>query len=421
MIKNIILQQKTEKENFFLKKYIHREKLNYAKKFLKNNLIKIITGPRRAGKSTFAMLLLQDENFAYLNFDDELLKTINTDEIIKGLFEIYKNPKYILFDEIQNLKDWELFVNKLQRRDYNITITGSNANLLSTELASALTGRHIPIEILPFNFREFLKAKEFDTSEDIVELPEVKGKILNYLSEYLETGGFPEIVVNKLDVKAYLTTLFDSILLKDIIKRHNVKLSQNIYNLSYYLLSNCSCEYSFNKLKNILNARSVVTLQNYFQYLKEAYLVYSLNRFSFKVKEQIKAPSKLYLVDNGLIASKITSHSLNLGKAIENLTFVELLNRGKRPNLDLFYYKTRNQKEVDFVLRKEIKINQLIQVSYDLSNPYTEKREINSLLEASEELKCSNLSIITWDLEKKITISKRKLNFIPLWKWLLEV
>ena len=384
MLKDIITQQKNEKAKLITKDFINREKNAEAKRDLSSNLIKVILGPRRAGKSVFSHLLLKDKDFAYLNFDDDNLVNIeNSDEIIKCIFEVYKKPRFLLFDEIQNLKNWELFVNKLHRRGFNLILTGSNANLLSQELSTSLTGRHFAYELFPFTFREFLDSRKVSIAKDdlnnLKANPEVKGEILNHLSEYLLHGGFPEVVVKNYEPKHYLATLLDSILLKDIVKRYNVRFSQKIEDLFTYLVSNFSSEFSFTRLKNILGFNSTHTLQNYLKYLNDAYLIFSLNRYSNKIKEQINAPRKLYLVDNGFIEAKGFQVSRNTGRLMENCVFIELLNRKYRINLDLFYYKTRNQKEIDFILRKGIKVNELIQICYDLSDPYTEKREINAL------------------------------------------
>ncbi|MBZ1345221.1 MAG: ATP-binding protein [Candidatus Nealsonbacteria bacterium] len=421
MIKNIILQHKLEQEKFLSKEYITREKLNFAKKFLDKDLIKVITGPRRSGKSVFSILLLKRKEFAYLNFDDEnLLKFKNYDEIVKTILEVYPKSKYVLFDEIQNLENWEFFVNKLQRRGYNLILTGSNAKLLSKELGTVLTGRYIPIEIFPFSFKEFLITKNFEIKKEYLEIPETKGKIFNYLDNYLKNGGFPEVVVKNLEAKDYLETLFDAILLKDVVKRYGVRFSQKIYDLAIYLVSNFSSEFSFTKLKNILNFRSVNTVQNYLRYLEEAYLVFSLDRFSFKTKEQIRSPRKIYLVDNGFILAKSFQFSQNIGKLMENLVLVEILRRGCELNKDIFYYKTRNERKIDFILKEGLKIKKLIQVCYDPNDLDTQKRELKSLVEASEELNCNDLLIITWDYEGDKWFKGKKIKFIPLWKWLIS-
>jgi len=388
---------------------------------LDSDLIKIITGPRRAGKSVFSILLLKDKNFAYLNFDDDnLLKVDNYDEILKVLFEVYPESKFILFDEIQNLNNWEVFVNKLQRRGFNLILTGSNARLLSKELATALTGRCISVEILPFSFSEFLKAADFNFTSENLALPETKGNLLNFLDNYLKNGGFPEIVTKNLDVKKYLDTLFDAILFKDVVKRYNVRFSQKIYDLALYLISNFCSEFSFTKLKNILDFRSTNTVQNYLRYLEEAYLFFFLNRFSFKMSLQLKAPKKIYLCDNGFILAKAFRFSQNIGKLMENLVFLQLLRKGYRPNIDFFYYKTRNNREVDFIMRKDTEIKELIQVCYNLQEINVKEREIKSLIEAGRELNCFNFLIITWDEEREETYKNKTIKYIPLWKWLLE-
>lgn len=419
MLKNTVLQHKLEKERLVSKKYLLREKLGFAQKFLDTDLIKVITGPRRAGKSIFSILLLKSKEFAYLNFDDEnLLKIKNYDEIIKTIFEVYPKIEAILFDEIQNLENWETFVNKLQRRGYNLILTGSNAKLLSQELGTALTGRYIPVEILPFSFKEFLKAREF--KKENLDIPEIKGKILNLLDEYLQNGGFPETVVKNLEAKTYLETLFDALLLKDVVKRYNVRFSQKIYDLASYLIANFASEYSFTRLKNVLEFRSTNTVQNYLKYLEEAYLVFSLNRFSFKAKAQIKAPKKIYLVDNGFILAKSFQFSANIGKLMENLVLVELLRRGNKLNMGVFYYKTKAGREIDFLLKEGIKIKELIQTCYEADKEETKNREVKALIEASFEVGCDNLLIITRDLETEEKIKGKKVKFIPLWKWLVS-
>lgn len=420
-MKDILLQQKREKELILSKSYILREQLDFAFKFVESDIIKVITGPRRSGKSVLAFLLLKDRDFAYLNFDEEALcKIKDHNEISKGIFEVYPETRFILFDEIQNLQNWELFVSKLQRNGYNLILTGSNSKLLSKELSTALTGRHIPIEIFPFSFNEFLDAKGFKPHKNDIALPETKGKILNYMGQYLVSGSFPEVVVKNLEAKTYLDTLFDSVLLKDVVKRYNIRFPQKLYELSLYLVSNFSNQSSFTKLRNVLNFNSTNTVQNYIHYLEESYFVYLLNRFSFKVKEQIKTAKKTYLVDNGLILAKAFQFSPNIGRLMENLVFSELLKWGHTPNKSLFYYQTRNKKEVDFVLREGLNIKTLLQVFYQTTDAQTADREINALIEASGELNCGDLVIITWDKEGVETVRGNQIQFMPLWKWLTK-
>jgi len=308
---------------------------------------------------------------------------------------VYPNAKYLLFDEIQNLKHWELFVNRLHRRGTNLIITGSNAKLLSSELSTALTGRHISIELLPFSVREYLDARGIEITELSNSLPEVKGKAMNEIETYLRRGGYPEVVTKGLDAKSYLTVLLESTLFKDVVRRYNVRYSAKIAELSTYLAADFPTEFTFTKLKNSLGFNSVNTVQNYVNYLQESYIFFSLNRYSHKVKEQLKASRKAYVVDNGF-GSSISS--LNMGKLLENVVFGDLFRRGFRPNDTLFFYRTKSQREVDFVLRQSRKTDMLVQVAYRLDDK-TEERESRALVEASDELNCNNLLLITWDQE----------------------
>ncbi len=197
-MRDIILTQKAERDSLLEANYIDREGLGDIRTTLSNNLIKVIIGPRRAGKSVFAIQTLKGNDFAYLNFDDErLIQIRDYEEIIKGLKQIYGNTKNLLFDEIQNLPNWQLFIERLRRRKFGIVATGSNSKLLSGELASHLTGRYAQFQLLPFSFREFLRAKIVAAGERS-ETKEGQGEILRHLGEYLQKGGYPEVVVNEI-------------------------------------------------------------------------------------------------------------------------------------------------------------------------------------------------------------------------------
>lgn len=424
MLKEVVIKQKQEKEQFLALKYVERTKSAFGKKWLDSSLIKVILGPRRSGKSVFSLMLLKDRPFMYFNFDEEILasgKGISTEELLKELHAVYGNTKNILFDEIQNLPRWELFVNRLQREGYNLILTGSNANLLSKELATALTGRHIPIEILPFDFKEFLRAKNFQMDIDQEALPQERGHLLKLMEEYLVTGGFPEVVVSNLNPKEYLEVLFDSLLFKDVVKRHKIKLATQIGNLGSYLVSSFASLYSLRKLQKVLDLKSVSTTEKYTGYLEEAYLIFSLLRYSPKSIMRLKSPKKIYAVDNGFVVAKAVQFSPDKGKLMENLVFTELVKREIKPNRELFYYKTRNGKEVDFVIKEGVIIDELIQVCYETINPEVENRELKSLLEAREELSSpSKLTVITWDEKRSVEREGVTIRFKPLWEWLLE-
>lgn len=422
MLKATVSKQKQDKDRLLSLSYIERAREEDARKWFSSDLIKVILGPRRAGKSVFALRLLKDKSFAYFNFDDESLpgeEKINLDELMTELKLAYPETKYILFDEIQNLPNWELFVNRLHRAGYNLVLTGSNASLLSKELATHLTGRHIPIEIMPFNFREVLKAKQYEFAADKLLLPDEKANFLAILSQYLNSGGYPEVVIKDVDTRGYLDVLFDAVLFKDVVKRHKVRFSQQIDNLGSYLINNFSSRYSPKKLANVLGFKSQVTLENYLGYLTEAYLIFFLERHSSKAGMRLRSSKKTYVVDNGLITAKAVQHSPDTGKLMENLVFTELVKKGNRPNRELFYYKTRNDREIDFVLKKGYEAVELIQVSYESVNPDVEEREVKALVEAGKELGVGKLTVLTWGERRDIKKAGGVIRFRPLWEWLL--
>src|SRR3989338_2177829 len=423
MLKATVSKQKQDRDRLLSLPYVEGTKKKEVQKLMSSDLIKVILGPRRAGKSVFALMLLKAHNFAYFNFDDESLpgeEKIDLDELLSELKQVYGDTKYILFDEIQNLPNWELFANRLHRGGYNLLLTGSNASLLSKELATHLTGRHIPIEILPFDFTEVLKAKQYEVNLDKLLVPDEKAKLLEYLTQYMTNGGFPEIVTKGVDPRGYLDVLFDAVMFKDVVKRHKVRFSKQISNLGSYLINNVSGLYGTKKLADVLNFKSQVTLENYLDYLTQAYLLFPLERHSSKATMRMKSYKKAYVVDNGFVTAKAVQHSPDTGKLMENLVFAELVKRGYKPGHELFYYKSKNDREVDFVLKKGYQVTELLQVCYDLTGPDVEQREVKALLEAGKELGVSNLVILTWNEEREITKDGLTIQVRPLWKWLLE-
>lgn len=423
-LKGIVFSQKLQKEQLLTLSYIGRTKEPFGKKWLDSSLIKVVLGPRRAGKSVFSLMLLKDRPFMYFNFDDEVLSSVGgiaTDELMKELHVVYGGDvKTILFDEIQNLPSWELFANRLHRIGYNLVLTGSNAQLLSKELATHLTGRHMPIEMLPFDFNEFLRAKKFKIDAEYGSLPQQRGEFLNLMENYLMNGGFPEVAVNNLNPKDYLDVLFDSLLFKDVVKRHKVKFSTQIGNLAAYLINNFASLYTVRKLLKALNLKSATTVEKYINYLEEAYLIFSLRRYSPKSLERIKSPRKVYAVDNGFVSAKAIQHSPDKGKLMENLVFTELVKRGVKPNKELFYYKTRNDREVDFVIKNGYQVVELMQVCYDMTDPAVEQREVKALMEAGQELNVDTLTILTWDEKRTMTKDNVTINFVPAWERFLS-
>ncbi|WP_294620387.1 ATP-binding protein [uncultured Bacteroides sp.] len=390
-MKTTILNQRAERDELLSRPYQQRHTKYDADELLQNPLIKLITGPRRVGKSVFALLMLQGKNFAYLNFDDnQLLEKWDEDLAMSALDDVYPDYDFMLLDEIQNLPDWDLWVSKLYRRGKNLIITGSNANMLSSEMATVLTGRYLQIEMLPFSLDETMRWKNISPDRE-----EQAAQAIVLADDYMRNGGYPETISARSITKSYLSTLFDSILLKDVAKRHNVRNTTDLYNLATYLLSNFCNPISANELAGELGLSSVATTKKFCDYLNEPYLFFYLPRFNNRLKLMNKAPKKVYVVDNGFVQSTAFNLSENLGRLLENQVFVELLRRGYTPGQTLFYYRTRNDKEIDFVTRKGIKVEQLIQVCYDMTSEKTRKRELDALAEAAEELHCDNLLVIT--------------------------
>ena len=391
-MKTIILNQRKERDELMSRPYLIRKSIQDTDLLLSSHLIKLITGPRRVGKSTQALLMLRDKNFAYLNFDNyQLLETWDANLVMRMLDDVYPGYEYILLDEVQNLEAWDLWVSELYRMGKNLVITGSNARMLSSEMATVLTGKYLQVEMLPFSLEEFFDWNKLD---------------LHILK--------PEVVASRQLTRNYLDTLFDSIIWKDVAKRHKVRNVTDLNNLAMYLVSNFCNPVSANELTSELDFSSVNTTKKYMDYLHEPYLFYYLSRYNNKLKLMKKAPRKVYVVDNGFVASKAFSLSDNLGRLLENQVFIELIRRGYDVEKTMFYYRSRNDKEVDFVLREGPRILRLVQVCYDMSSPKTEKREMDSIVECAGELKCDNLVIVTYNDKRTIEKDGYRIDVVPI-------
>src|SRR3989344_3722641 len=391
--KKIIKEQKEElvtiekEENIII-----REKLEEARRSLKYPNILAILGIRRCGKSIFSYLLTKGTSSGYINFDDERLielKSENFDDILTSFYDLYGDPNYIILDEIQNVKNWELFVNRL-RRTKRVILTGSNSKLLAGELSTHLTGRYIDIELFPFSFREFLLKKKF--KENIAYTTKEKTELLNHLKEYLQIGGFPEAYKFG---KAMISRIYEDILTKDILLRYRTVKIEELKKLANYLITNSSQETTYTRLSKILGIKHITTISNWISYLENSFLIFRVERFDFKLKQQYIAPKKFYCIDTGLINSIGFQFSDNIGRLMENAVAIDL----KRRNPQIYYWKDYRQNEVDFVIKNDKKITELIQVTYASNRKEIREKEIESLFKASTELKCKNLIVITWDYE----------------------
>jgi hypothetical protein len=416
MLKDIVLVQKRELEDRLQERYVER-RLSVSWQ-LGDDLIKVITGPRRAGKSFFAVHLIQQAgSYGYVNFDDERLTAAgDLDEIVSAINDVYGNPRCLLLDEIQNLPNWELFVNRLQRQGFRLLITGSNANLLSSELATHLTGRHAVHALFPFSFGEFLAASgNVPADRTVVEK-------MALMDTYAEQGGYPEPALKKIDRRDYLRTLLQSTLYKDIVKRFKIRSVQGIEDLALYLMSNMAREYSLNALSGVTKCRSVHTVDKYIRYLQEAYLVFSLPRFSFKVKDQLGQNKKIYCIDNGMAGAAGSRFSADRGAFYENLVAVELKKEEIAGRISLFYWRSPQNEEVDFVVKEGLRVTRLIQVCADISDPKTLKREMRALIKASQTLQCDELLLLNDRVDRTEEFNwqgaQRAIRLMPLLAWL---
>lgn len=414
-MKTIVLNQRKERDELLSRPYLTRRSNHDEDMLLNSHLIKLITGPRRVGKSTQALLMLRDKNFAYLNFDSQqLLDAWDANLVMRMLDDVYPGYDYLLLDEVQNLEGWDMWVSELYRIGKNLVITGSNAKMLSSEMATVLTGKYLQVEMLPFSLEEFFDWNKLEL-HNLKPEQDAECKVLT--DDYMRNGGYPEVVASRQLVRSYLDTLFDSIVWKDVAKRHNVRNITDLNNLAMYLVSNFCNPLSANELSKELGFSSVNTTKKFMDYLHEPYLFYYLSRYNNKLKLMKKAPKKVYVVDNGFVAAKAFSLSENLGRLLENQVFIELIRQGYNTEKTMFYYRSRNDKEVDFVLRKGTRVERLVQVCYDLSSPKTEKREVDSIVECAGELKCDNLTIVTKEDERTIKKDGYTIKVLPISKF----
>ena len=417
-IRRIIEDQRSEIEGKMEReRIIDREKKEELKPFIEHPNILVILGVRRCGKSVFSYLAFKGKKFGYINFEDERLSAFETsdfDNLLEAFYALYgKELDCFILDEIQNVEKWEKFAARL-RVNNKIIVTGSNSKLLSSELATALTGRHIDYILFPFSFNEFLSYNDFEPNLDLTR---DIGRVKRLAEQYIQVGGFPEFYTFG---ESIIRSIYNDIIEKDIIRRFEIRKQAELRNMARYLITNSSKEVSYNKLKDILSL-NIATVKEYTDYLSMPYLLFFIERFSFKLKEQMLAPRKVYCIDTGMVNAISFKFSKDFGRLMENCVAVQLIkNKLNTPDLDVFYWKDHQQREVDFVLKTGPKIEELIQVSYVSDKNEIEKREIKSLVKASEELKCKNLLIITWDYEDEIIVEDKKIRCIPLWRWLLQ-
>lgn len=418
-LREIIVQQRLEIEN--KDTGIERECLQLIEKYISIPQAIIISGVRRSGKSTLLSQIISkwfDSNYYYLNFDDERLISFSAEKDFDSLYQIFieefDEHKTFFFDEIQNIKGWERFVRRMYDRGFKFFITGSNAHLLSKEIGTHLTGRHIMVTLYPFSFKEYLNFNNIHIDDKSAYITEKRAKIRQNLFFYLNNGGFPEFL--KFGEPDVLRRLFNDILFRDIIVRYKIRETQSFQEITTNLLTNISNRVSYNRLKNLFHLGSANTAKNFVEYLETSFLIFYVNQFSYSHSKQIMAPKKVYCIDTGLRNNVAFRFSDDLGRTMENCVFLELLRR--YPEDEIYYWDGKG--EVDFVVKRGQNIIQLIQVCLVLGSTAKE-REIKSLQKVMKQLGLKKAFIITDDFEGEETQGKYTIEYIPLWKWLLNL
>ena len=379
-------------------KTVPREDLHLVKPV--PSFVKVVSGIRRCGKSTLLKQLLKKEKrFYYFNLEDVRLEGFELSDFVKAdeIFnELYGRNGVYFFDEIQVVSKWEKFVRSLADKKRKVVLTGSNASLLSRELGTLLTGRHLSYELFPFSFKEFLDYFNLKPSLDSFE-------------KYFRLGGFPEYLEKKQNF--VLQELLKDVVIRDVAVRFGIRNSGLLKKLAIYLISNVGKEFSFNSLKEMFSVASVQSIIDYVSFFEDAYLIFAVPKFSYSYKEQLVNPKKVYSIDNGLSMANSTSFSKDTGRMLENQVFLHL----RRKYKEVFYFKEKN--ECDFVVKENEKITQAIQVCYEL-NEDNKEREINGLKEALTKFSLKQGLILTHNQEDIIETQSKKMLVKPVWRWL---
>ena len=421
-LETILSDQRQELLNTDCKALLSRQEEKQVD--LNSKLAQVVIGVRRSGKSMLCQKVLLESNikFAYVNFDDENLADIQVSElndIVETLYRIYGDFTHLFIDEVQNAPRWPLFVNRLMRQGLHLILTGSNANLLSDELITHLTGRYHEIRLFPFSYEEYCRIKNVDIAGQHTKAIGLRGYALN---EYLKNGGFPETMDGSIDNTAYTKALLETIIKKDICKRYKVRYPASLRQVADTVIDNFCQEINFEEIREKYAIRSVQTVKNYVSYLNTAYLARVLHKYSFKSVER-QTNLKEYIIDNAFLSNREnTLQPENLGWRLENVIAIELLRRQKYADEQLYYLRESNRYEVDFVRTQASKVLELVQVTYDFNNPTTKlfNREIGGLVKASKKTHCDHLTLIVMYGETGIIEHDgKKIRVVNAADWLL--
>ena len=396
-----------------------------------------IIGPRRAGK-TYLMFQMAKElmetgfskqNIAFVDFEDIRLQALEAKHystFVKTLHETFSEKDgriVLLLDEVQNLRDWERWVRTLHNSGrYYIAVSGSSSELSSREVPTRLRGRYVSRLVLPLSFKEFLRFKNF--SAQYLEAPEARGGFLQKLREFMEFGGFPEVVNRDQGKVELLRTYKEVIFYRDVVERFRVRDISSLDTFVRLIMENFGKYTSISKLDNYFKSlglrKSKRTLANYLKYLEIAFFIIPVEKFGYKTKERVLQPKKVYPIDPGFY-KLLPRFGADYGILMESLVAIELFKRAFEKGLEVFYWKDYQSREVDFIVKEGLNIRQLIQVTYASGRNEVEGRELKALTEASNKLECNDLLVITWDYKDEEIMEGKRIKFIPLYEWLLPL
>lgn len=428
MFEDVIVDQNPHWEGEEYEPGIPRNRIALLKEYLPSRQVISIVGVRQCGKSTLLRqtinYLLQDKgvpakNILFLNLENPYFTPYRQD--VRNLERIYADylkladPQgnvYVFLDELQYFTDWQVFVkSKYERENIKFIVTGSNSQLLSSDLITLLSGRTLPVVLFPFDFHEYLLARGERVVSGIQAIRN-RHRLRKLCDEYLFCGGFPEVVLmeNPRLKKDILANYARNILYQDIVPRFELKKPYKVEKLFFYLVSNITGLFTYNKLAQLVGL-SDKTVRDYIGFFEDAFLLYTVDRFDFSVKKQLRGPKKIYSVDNGLSAS--VSFSENRGRYLENMVFGTFVRNGH----NVFYYRTKNGLEVDFFCPGIGNCGQLLQICADMQDEKTRKREIRALCVAAEELGLEGGTIVTMDEEEEIRERGKAIKIVPAWKY----
>lgn len=393
-------------------------------------------GPRRCGKTYYFYQIMQElfaknipsDRMLYINFEDERILPFYKEDwelLLDAYFELYPenihNKLYLFLDEVQETPLWEKFVRRLSERGNSyIFLTGSSSKLFSKEIATALRGRTLSFFLMPFSFKEFLRAKNFDMGRH-AQYSSARHKVKKLFDEYIQFGGFPEVFCKEEPLKTQiLQGYFELIFYRDIVERYKIRNFNLMKDMMRYLISHFSTLFSLTGYYNFLKSSSQKigkdTLFEYLSWLEEINFVKLIPLFDFSLKKQMVNPKKVYCIDTGLISAVSSQFSENKGRYLENLVFLELLRQGK----EIYYFKDNRGNEIDFFITHKGRPQQLIQVTADLDEPKVKEREIRALVSAANKFKIKQCVILTEGQRTEISAGKLKIKVMPIWPWLLE-